>query len=225
MSRTMLLVTAAAALAISCVSAYLARPAAPDGLVAVEPVQYLGELTQGATVPAEFQLVNQSWERIEIVDILKGCTCTEAELSKRTLAPGEGTALKVKWSIGGRRGRIASDVSVVSARAGRAPESLQVWLEADILPDYLYEPTQLAFRVGQPATKEVVFSSGQSKDVTLRNAYCTHRAFEVRLRPGMSRVEVSFAPEQWTPDVSTVDLIIETNNPNEPRCTVPITVE
>jgi hypothetical protein len=60
--------------------------------------------------------------------------------------------------------------------------------------------------------------------VKLLDAYCSHRAFRVRVRPG-PRVEVTFDPAQWASDGAVAELTLVADSPNEPRRGLPITVE
>ncbi len=224
MTRVVGAATAVLLLAASAVCAYLAFPSRDEGLVAIPHAADLGELGQGESATAEFELVNRGRSPVEIRRVVKSCDCAEATADKMALAPGEKTPFRVRWSAGAKRGRVVTDVWVFYGAEGGRPLSTQVRLSAVVLPDIEVDKEQLVFEPGKPARQTVVFSPGRLKEYTLRRVYCTQRAFDAALKPGSSAVEVTFDPALWREDHPPASLMVETSSANEPTVEIPLAV-
>lgn len=226
MSRKLTLILAVLSFLLSAACAYLAIPRPVEALVAAEPLKQLGELGQGVTVPVEFELVNHCPETVEIVDVLKSCSCVSTDFSKSSLSPGEGTPLKIHWSTGAARGPFGSNIGVVYKRAGQEKRQMtKLRIEAKVLPDIEYQPAQLVFAAGKMAKQVVKFWPGRDPKAAVKRAYSTHSAFAARLLGENTPVEVTFDPSKWLEENSAMELIVETSSANEPRITVPLIVK
>lgn len=226
MSRKWALILAGVSLSLSLACAYLALPSPKvAGLVVTDPVKALGELGQGATVPVEFELVNRHAEPVDIVEVVKSCSCTGTELSQTSLAPGGRANLRVKWGTGAARGPFASEITLVYRRAGRAKnEFTTVRVEAKVIPDVDYKPQRLVFASGKRAKQLLAFSPGRVPKGAAVRASSTHRAFAATVRDGGSRVEVAFDPSQWPEESPQIEVVVETNSSNERFIKVPVSV-
>ena len=220
----------AVCLAGSGVCAYFARPVAPPTLEAVQPLDDIGEIGQGETKSVEFELVNHYPRNVEIKDVSTTCSCTNVDLTKHLLAPGEKVALKADWRTGASRGKRTTDLFVLFAPEGGAPGRMTLRVQGTVVPDMLYSPDTLDFEKGTSATKSVVFSPGRMPDGELKKAWCTHHAFAATLAPGSHEVAVSFDFGKWTVDDDNLQpgsvgfLQVETTSPHEPVCRIPLVV-
>jgi hypothetical protein len=224
MSKPVGLLAAAALLVLSVGLAYLAREPLPEKLLAVQPVLKLGERFQGEVIDAEFVLVNHCKCPVEVLNVVKSCSCTEYKLVKTSLQPGEKTTLKVKWETRASRGDFHTDLTIVYQKAGGEQDASRVRLQADVVPDFRYEPTRLSFDTGKKREQVITFSPGRQPDVQVVRAYCTQRAFQAEKLPDGGAVRVTFDPALWSADVPRVELVVETTSPNEPLCRVPLFV-
>ena len=218
------LLLAGVAMFASVVCAYLARPPVQGGLVATKPVLDLGELSQGQTVAAEFELVNRSSGPVKILDVVKTCTCTQVEISRYLLEPQEGMVLATRWKTGASRGKTGANIGVVYTQADGPAQFLNLGLEANVVPDILFEPAEVIFEGNHKGSRVVTFSPGRRPDVSLVRAACTQPAFNAKILPGGSRVEVSFNPSLWPAEEPSVDLEVETTSPNERVCRVAVRI-
>src|SRR5579875_654921 len=199
MSKNWTLILASLSLLLSAACAYLALPSPVEALVATEPVKHLGELGQGMTVPVEVELVNRCSETVDIVDVLKSCTCVSAEFSKSSLAPAERTFLKIRWSTRAARGLFGSNIGVVYKRRRQEERHItNLRIEAQVVPDIEYQPLRLVFAPGKKTTQVVNFSPRRDPKATVGRAYTNHRAFTVKLLKETLQMEVSFDPSQWS---------------------------
>jgi hypothetical protein len=192
--------------------------------VAGEWTKDLGKVPQGSQFETRFKLRNSISGEINLLTVLKSCACLSPELSKSTLAPGEETELVVQWRSGAFRGRSASDLIVVYVDAEGKRRGSRLRITADVIPDVDYSPASLVFQSGQKASREIIFKPGGQKALSLLTAACTHRAFQARLDVERGKVDVAFNPDEWPDEDASVELIIQTNSPNEPILRIPLRV-
>lgn len=228
MSRLVLPCAAALALAGSLVSAFLARPVpeALDELVADPPTHSFGNLRQGDTVTATFQLTNRCSVPVHIERALISCDCTEYKFSASDLQPGEAGSVSVTWRVGARRDDTSTSVAVAYRRQGKAQlDQVPLRMTAHVLPDVVYTPGHPVFERGKPAKQSLRFSSDRLGGKLLSRAYCTQRAFTAALSPSGDGVEVSFDPAQWPGGDVRAELVVQTSSPNEPTCRIGLEVK
>ncbi|HET6574589.1 MAG TPA: DUF1573 domain-containing protein [Fimbriiglobus sp.] len=144
----------------------------PYGLIVEEPVRDLGTVGQMETLHAEFRLVNHFPTAVTVKELLKSCSCAEAQVSPERLEPGQQATLTLGWRTGGRRGRSSEVVTILALLDGvEGAVAVQVRLRAMIEPDVLYEPAEVQFVRHQPGTITVRFTPGQMPGVKIRSAY------------------------------------------------------
>ncbi len=107
-----LLAFGADSLSASIVFAYLSLAAVPEGFVPTQATIDVGNLEQGQTVHAEFELVNHFRQSLQITNIFESCACSTAGMERRRLAPGERAKLAATWKTGGARGPSKVDLQV-----------------------------------------------------------------------------------------------------------------
>jgi hypothetical protein len=229
MSRIVLLCGAALALAGSLVSAYLARPrcaVCDDELVATPPTHQFGQLRQGATVTATFDLSNRCSVPVHIDRVMTNCDCTEHKLSASDLQPGEAASLTVTWHVGAKRGEVSTHASVVYRRQGAAQsDQVSIRLTADVVPDVVCSPSRLVFESGRAAKQSLHFSSDRLEGRLLLQAFCTQQAFTAVLSPDGDSVEVAFDPALWPGGNVRAELVVRTISSNEPNCRIELEVK
>lgn len=226
--RLLLLLAACVSLGVSIGSAIAARAAKTGRLVIKDPERFFGKLPQGAKVDGSFVLTNDSSDVLEIIDIQKGCDCTEAKASKSTLAPGSSAALNAIWSTGARRGLSSTFIGVVYnyIRDGTktAPARAAIRLIADIVPDFAFEPDPLSFKSGASETKTLRLLPVHFADVRLKDASCVHQAFKISSDPNTNTITIQFDHRSWSDEIRYAELVVVTNSPNEAQCRIPINV-
>jgi hypothetical protein len=230
MTRMLLLAVAAICISGSVVCAYLARPQVPATLEAVNSLYEVGEIGQGETKSVEFELVNHFPRNVEIKEVIPTCACTNVELTKKMLAPGEKSVVKANWRTGGTRGPRYTDITVLYTPDGGTQEGILLHIQGTVAPDILYSPERFEFERETPATRSVVFTPGRMAGVNLKKAWCTHRAFSVKFSKESKELVVNFDPSKWTIDDNNLapgsvgEVMVETSSPNEPVCRIPLIV-
>jgi len=97
------------------------QPTAPEGprLTFTRLVHDFGRISDVHKQPCRFPFTNTGDERLVISDIKASCGCTATSLSTREFAPGEGAALEVVYTPGGRAGRRSGSASFPTTRPAR----------------------------------------------------------------------------------------------------------
>jgi len=223
-ARLWLLVVAGLAFLGSLLCVNQARPPVPPELWTDQPVCDRGELSQGEKVHATFDLVNHFPQPLEITKVVTGCTCSKAELSTKHVEPDDHLLLTVSWKTGTARGRSGTDLQVVFQLADGTRGSKILGIQGDVVPDVVYDPTEVVFINGKVASATVHFYPGRQKEFKIRKAFCNHAAFVAHLH-GDESVRVTFQPDKWlAEDRSKPNLIVETDSLNEPQMILPLRV-
>lgn len=81
-------------------------------LVVQEAVHDFGRIKQDETVATEFTLRNNGKSDLNIRKTIGNCSCTVAELKKKSLKPGETVSMKVKFDPKGRKGNQQKSVTI-----------------------------------------------------------------------------------------------------------------
>lgn len=212
-------------LAGSMICAYLALAESTNQFVAVEPVLKLGELGQGQKVDATFTLVNKGCHTMEIKQIWKSCDCTAVTYDSPVVAPGQACIVRVTWSTGRSRGTTGTDLSVVYTLPEGEAQRTDLQIQAIVKPDIEISSKRLMFASQTKSTQSVTLSPGQLSELCINRVLCTQRAFDAKVIPGTSVVEVTFDPKGWADDLSEALLLVETNSKNEPTIEITLAVE
>jgi len=98
------------------------------GQVSVSPSTTikLGEIVEGTVASAVFKLTNTSPGKIKIDHIQAACGCTTAEPSKKELAPGETSEIKVIFDSKNRLGEFHKPVTVYLTGNGSTQQELSL---------------------------------------------------------------------------------------------------
>jgi hypothetical protein len=131
----------------------------------------------------------------------------------------------VSWNVGTSRDAAVSDIKLVYSKHGaKAKEYLDLRLTANVIPDFRFRPSELEFQYGIPSQRDVTIHPGRLNNVSLGDAYCTHRAFEVIVLPEKSAIRVNFNASEWHDD-STAELVVHVpGSTNQPKIAIPIQV-
>jgi hypothetical protein len=180
-----------------------------------------------------FTLANRTNHVVRIVNIRTSCSCTLAEVGKRTCQPGEEGRLKVvlqprPGEIGRYIYRIDVDV------AGRATETVSMLLHAQYRPDVV-SPELLTVRTTAGrrtvAQFEVLDYRDKPLDITgvessLPNVHAVLTARPKTYLPGWRYVvELSVTPRQTGPCTYAGVVTLETTDPARPSLQVGVNVE
>jgi hypothetical protein len=214
-------------------SAYLARSPKPArGPLLAEPeILDLGTARQGETIDGAFTLSNQGPKPIDIVHVAKSCGCTDAQVVKPHLEPGEATPLYVAIKTGTVRDALSVRLVIVYQPQEEGPSSASRQQRVDLVawsqisPDVDYEPRLHQFRLGTPSSQHLHFKSNWLAGQLVRRCSASHRAFEIKQLSDPNEVEVRFDPTLWRAgDHAATDLVFETSSKVTPFLRIPVEV-
>jgi hypothetical protein len=197
------------------------------GLIPDKLVHDFGRLGQSELVQVEFTLTNRYPAPVEIKDVHTSCSCQVPVVSRKHLAPGEQTVIKLTWSTDSKRGRVADPFWVVHTIPGQPERTLgrmTLGVKADVEPDVQVEPTAITFDHGQPGVKRVKLSAGRLATFTVGQVYCNSRSIETTWHPTTSEVEVKYTPRGELDFGPGIQVSVSTDSPREPVLSVPVTI-
>lgn len=200
-----------------------AGPAKAVGLVAEEPVHDFGNVGQMETLRAEFRLTNHFPTAVTIKDMIKGCSCADAEISSERLEPGQEATLTIGWRTGSRRGK-TSEVVTVLARPEGTPGSvgIQLRMKAHVEPDVHCDPDEIRFERQQSGAVTLRFTPGRMADVRIQSVYASVSALQTFVDPTAGTVVVRYDPAKLDGDELTAAVMVQTTSTKEPWVSVPV---
>lgn len=127
------------------------RPATADVSefkIAVSPeVSDVGEVGQDETHFATFTITNPTPHPIHVRNVSKACSCSEAQLETKTLAPGATTRMGVSWKT--LRASGVSSVPITlqysCGKDGQVLMTSTVRIKGNVIPDYVVTPAAILF--------------------------------------------------------------------------------
>lgn len=81
-----------------------------------------------------FEMKNVGDVPVAILSASTSCGCSKAEFSKKPVAPGKSTKIKVKFNPAGQRGEIRREVKLRVKCAGGKSVHIPLWIEGVVVP-------------------------------------------------------------------------------------------
>lgn len=193
-AAAMLLLTGAGTLA------YLGARPAPTAAVPAAPTLSMtpsrhdfGERSRTEVVTATFAVRNTHPVPIAVGPIVKGCSCSSAEVTPNPIPAGSAGELTVVWKLAGKRGRSGESASVPYSGAGGITGHQLVQLAATVhgVIDAEVDVLELS---GSKRVGEVGFASAVGREFELVGAATNHPSLAATVLPGGRRVRVAFDP-------------------------------
>ena len=152
-----------------------------------------GERSRTETVTAKFAVTNTHPVPLTVGPIVKGCSCSSAEVSPNPVPANSVAELTIVWNLRGKRGRSAESASIPYSGDGGITGHQMVQVTADVhgVIDADVEVLELsdAKRVG-----EIGFASKIGREFQLVGAATNHPSLVATVLPNGKRVRVTFDP-------------------------------
>lgn len=178
-----------------------------------------GRVAQHSVPSGTAKIVNRGRQPLRIVEILKSCDCSSADVSTRTIPVGGAAELSVQWKVGDRHDDAATKVSVLLAEIEGAPgvHVVEVGLRSHVLADYSVRPDTLEFdRHGGVQQATLTFApTGRTPNIALLGAYPNQVSLSVADAAAPNEIVVKFDPAQLPPDRGSAEVAIKTNSVSE----------
>lgn len=199
-------------------------PVAPAGVHLLEPQLQLGAVPPNEQICGSFTIVNDTDQAVALYEPFKSCSCAEASLVRRSLAPGERCTLKVAIRTGSRRGRRAETVGVLySDPDGPNPRQLIARVLFEVKGVFEVDPPQVTLTRAEPKASFVVRGDPGAERHDILSVVSNHRCVKVDTR---ALPVVALELDLGTPDESILEVycVVYTNNPVEDMIRVPVRV-
>ena len=192
---TLLLLVEAGVLLITEPLPWSQPPSQSPATVLLTPARHdFGPVRRGEVVTAKFEIKNGYPVPVVIGPISKGCSCSHAEVSAKTIPPGGSATLTVVWNLRGKRGSSSEAVSVTYRGPGGVAGYQAVHVAADVYG--VVEPVDNVIRVGSKApVAEVEFVSRVGRKFALVGATTNHPSLTATVLHDRRRVRVTFDPD------------------------------
>jgi hypothetical protein len=135
-------------------------------IVCEQSVYEFGEADPATPVEHAFTIANKGDLTLEIKQVRPSCGCTVAEISQRTLKPGETASLTAKLNLQGRSGPQEKHI-LVESNDPRTP-NLMLSIKGSVKQDFLLAPDRLTpgqLRGDQAVSLDIVFNNNTPQTV------------------------------------------------------------
>ena len=220
-----------------------AEPAVKEGVNEGEPlVKKVGHLTAdklvldfgmvepSTSVKGEFTLRNDGTDVLEIKRaVRKSCGCTDPQVGKYKLAPGESTWLRITYRSSQQPGTSHKKVWVDVAPPG-TPGTLTLEIKANVKKHIDVKPAKLEFELRDPLPESAPLVLESSKDVVFSVAdyTCTQEAVTLKFDPNAKAsrhvIEVAVDVDKLRQIKGSGTLTITVKHPKVTQVSVPFSI-
>lgn len=222
--RILILLFAALGIGAVACAAIAWYPQQAVGLFAEPNLHDLGQCEQGTTQTLQYTIWNRTKDSVELLGIADTCSCSRAVISKNQLRPGENAEVSVEWRLGNARGKRSLPILLNVRQQPGAPEQvLLLSARATVRGDIEVDSDLIDFTSGQTAVRKLQVTY-RSDRYRVRHAYGSHASISVRWDPVTNRAQITFVPERWLGLGNAVNVLLDTDRPDEPVIRVPVRI-
>jgi len=173
-------------------------------IVFAQPIHNFGELKPNAEVTHEYAFTNAGDGTLEIIRVQSTCGCAAVAPSKKLLAPGESSVIKITYHAGRTAGMSEKKI-LVYTNDPEQPESV-LTIRAAIKTDLEFNPSYIRFDnipIDQPAEASVFFMAKDPDAFKLTDLKADDPFLRCEWRrtdDGRFELKVAFVPEQVKAD-------------------------
>lgn len=196
------------------------------GLEPIVSVFDFGEVNQ-SLVCGSLEVGNYSAEPVKIVAVGKSCRCTEVDLPRDKIQPGQKATIQCKWDTSGMRGSAKGDFTLFYS-IGSKTDMYQctVQFHANVIPLFDVVPDTLEFIEDKAETKTVqLIPRDRTNTIFIKSVESNMTALHTE-KISDQMVDVTFMPEEWIDDrFVRPKIILRTNCFQEEIFVIPIQVK
>jgi hypothetical protein len=142
----------------------------------------LGEIRGGMPLQVSFSLQNAGSERIEILEVNRGCDCLTPRLDKRILMPGDKTTLLMALRTLGHANGPHTWTATLRFREGESVRGLPLGIRATVVNDVTVQPAVCALFVEKTLRQEVTLTDLRKPPLSVTRAETTTPAVTTQIR-------------------------------------------
>jgi hypothetical protein len=191
-----------------------------------------GSVPRGPTLTHHFRLVNRTAKPVNIHNVRVSCGCTQATILKRTLQPGEESAIQVTMDT--RRFSGVKTVTLFVQFDRPSWEEVRLWVQANSRDDVSVAPDMLALGLakrGSSPQASVTITFHGNRQSRILDVHCDSNYVLTSLQPvrrpdgDLSYLLTAKLRSDAPVGKWYTDLWVRTNSTMLPRVRVPLTVE
>ena len=151
-------------------------------LVCDKPTYNFGEMVNIKTVKHTFILRNEGDAPLVISNVRASCGCTTANISNKTIAPGEEVTLDAQLALQGYKGDVKKNITVMSNDPERP--QLILYLEGTAIEDIKIEPNNVSFGYiaeKATATKTVDITAAKNSPLQITKIEADSNYYDTKL--------------------------------------------
>jgi hypothetical protein len=187
----------------------------------------LGEIRGGPPRKHTFTLVNDGPDRIEVVDIERGCGCLDPQLDRKVLKAGSKASLTVALRTAGQPNGPRSWNLRIHYRDGTEMREELVVISATIRNDVTVQPSILALQVQEALRQEVVVTDLRSPPLKVTAVHASSPAILAAVQSsagGVTRLTLDVTAARVPSTRQEAILSIYTDDPLYSPLQLPISI-
>jgi hypothetical protein len=231
MKQTVLLACLLGLTSLGCLGYVLLAPAQSEvvelpryarGVHVAETIKNLGLVKLDTTISQTFNIVNDTPDALTLAEPTKSCSCYEATLSQKDLAPGETATLTMVLNTRDRRGPRSETVVVGYSQPNGKTGSLPAHLQFIGQGEFEAEPLMVTITPQQPkATFRIIATAGN--DHKILDVKATHPAIKID-KTTLPTITLTVDPNVILEDRANIDCVVYTTHKLENMIRVPVRV-
>jgi hypothetical protein len=191
------------------------------------PIVNLGEIRGGMPAEVAFSLRNAGAERIEILEVNRGCDCLTPRLQKRLLESGEKTTLGIGLRTLGHSSGQHTWTTAIRFREGAAVRDISLGVRAVLVNDITIEPAVCALFVEKTLRQEITLTDRRQPPLTVTGVETSTPAIKALASApegGVTKIILEASAAGLAPGRHDEILSIYTSDPSYRLLQVPITL-
>lgn len=208
-------------LAAACASEVSGAPE----IFCAEPNHNFGTLSNTEKIQHEFRIQNRGDSPLLIEKLKPGCGCTVADISTRTIPPGESASIRAELDLRRKEGEQEISIEVFSNDPKRpSMEFLFTGISQAMVSATPPRITSSTLRVGQSTTNDIHIVSREETPLLISELKTGNRHVRAELveTPGSSNAQVRVTMDGTLPLGPTYGRIsIRSNSESKPVITIP----
>ena len=192
------------------------------------PIFDFGTRDNEGKVEHNFSIINKGTGILEIKDVKTSCGCTVADLTKKSLGPGESTEIAATFSLVGKSGNQSKFITITSNDPVTPSYKLQI--KGKSVPPIMHEPRTVQFgrMFNDEGKTEIIKITAMREDLSFKIASIdtTLPAIKTKINeiePGKAYEIAVSTTDALVEGNFTESLTIKTNDPGQRPIVVPVT--
>ncbi len=198
-------------------------PPAPATVYLLEPEKNLGVVGLNEEIHGSFTIVNGTSKSVVLSEPMKSCSCTNAALEKRSLAPGERCSLGYTIKTGSRRVPRVETIGLTCTFDDG--EARQFFAKIYFIPKGVFEiePAEVVLTSERPKFSFVVRADSKAQFHQLLDVRSNHPNVKID-KSCLPAITLELDLETLGEAITNTECTVYTNNLTEPVISIPVRI-